>query len=251
MLATRVIARLDVKAPQGVVKGRRMDGLRVVGPPAAVALEAEAAGADEILLLDVVASLYGRGPDLDLIRWTAAWLATPLTVGGGIRTLGDVRAVMRAGADKVAVNTAALARPGLLREIAEAYGRQALVASLEAKRIGPGWTAYTCGGREPSGRPVAEWAAMAVAQGAGEVLLTSVDHDGMGDGPDLALIRAVTAACPDTPLVYSGGIATADHARAALAAGADAVAVASLLHTMGLGRLKVDLADAGVAIRWA
>ena len=250
MLATRIIARLDVKTPLGVVKGRRMDGLRVVGDPLSLALQAEVDEADELLVMDVVASLYGRGPDVNLVAALSNWLTTPLTVGGGIQSVGEVRALLRAGADRVAVNSAALARPALLGEIARAFGSQAVAVAIDAKRTPAGWTAYTLGGREPSGRAVVTWAAESVDAGAGEILLTSVDHDGMNDGGDLPLIRAVATACPHTPIVASGGFATTEHVVAALDAGADAVAVASLLHAQGLARLKADLATQGRVIRW-
>ena len=269
MLATRVIARLDIKPSLGVVKGIRFEGLRVIGDPRALAAKYAAAGADELLYLDLTASLYGRNALVDLVRWTAGgevWI--PLTVGGGVRSAQDVRALLRAGADKVALNTAALARPALIRECAERFGSQAIVVEVQAKRvpgalgasrtddlgggrylpIGPQrWEAYGLGGREPSGREAREWAREAAGRGAGEILLTSIDRDGTGQGFDLELLAALAL---DVPLIASGGCRGPADAQAALRLGADAVAIGTWLHRGGdLGALKSALAQEGVHVR--
>ena len=269
MLATRVIARLDMKPSLGVVKGVRFEGLRVIGDPRTLATKYAAAGADELLYLDLTASLYGRNALLDLVRWTAGgevWV--PLTVGGGVRSAEDVRALLRAGADKVALNTAALARPALIRECAEAFGSQAIVVEVQAKRRGRplgasriddlgrgrylpigsnGWEAYSLGGREPSGRDACEWAREAAGRGAGEILLTSIDRDGTGLGFDLELLAALAL---DVPLIASGGCRGPADAQAALRLGADAVAIGTWLHRGGdLGAFKRALVEAGVEVR--
>lgn len=248
MLTTRVIARLDVKPPN-VVKGRRFDGLKVMGSLYDVAQTAQAQGADEILYVDIVASLYGRPPNGECIEEVSRDLYIPLTVCGGIRTLEDVRMVMRLGADKVGVNTAAVGRPELLGEIAMKYGSQAVVSVIDAKfRPGIWWEAFTHGGREPSGLGAPLWA-REIASVVGEVLLTSVDCDGRHTGGDLGLIARVHEVIPNTPLVYSGGIGTPAGALDALRAGADAIACASLIHTLGLHEVKGYLHSQGVRVR--
>lgn len=266
MLATRIVARLDIKPSLGVVKGIRMEGLRVVGEPRALAQRYAAAGADELLYLDVTASLYKWKALLDLVRWTAegeVWV--PLTVGGGVRSVDDVRELLRAGADKVALNSAALARPALIRECAEAFGSQAIVVEVQAKRapeglgasrtgllgggryLPMGWQAYSLGGREPSGRDAREWAREAAGRGAGEILLTSIDRDGTGLGFDLELVADLAL---DVPLVVSGGCRGPTDAQAALRLGADAVAIGTWLHRGGdLSAFKDALAGAGVEVR--
>ena len=249
MLTTRIIVRLDVKSPQGVVKGRRMDGLRVVGGIAELASRAELEGADEVLYVDVVASLMDKIANLDMIRECAEPLYTPLTVCGGIRSLEDVRKVLLAGADKVAINTAALKSPVLIMECARAFGSQAIVGSIEAKRVDDHWECYMQGGREPSGWDVVEWAQSLEVLGAGEILLTAVDKDGLAEGTDLECVKAVTQAVK-VPVIASGGIGTAQHVLDALDAGADAVAIASLFYKHGVPGLKDELSRAGVNVRW-
>lgn len=206
-----------------------MEGLRVVGDPYELAVKYEAQGADEILYLDITASLYGYPTSLDTIRQLSTDLYIPLTVGGGIRTLDDVQAVLRAGADKVAINTAAIQRPAFIGEIALAFGSQAVVVSIEAKRRGLGWQAYALGGREPMGAwsPL-EWAQVAVEEGAGEILLTSVDQDGTQGGFDWELLHRMPSL--SVPLVLSGGAGSPEDCLRAVQGGADAVAIGAMLH---------------------
>ena len=238
----RLIARLDVKGPN-LIKGVQMEGLRVMGEPYDFASRYYAAGVDELLYIDIVASLYGRRMLPDVVQRTARDVFVPLTVGGGIRSVDDVREMLRAGADKVAINTAAVARPDLVSEVANRFGSQAMVLSIEAKAQGPGaWEVYTETGRERSGLGVVEWAQRGVALGAGEILLTSIDREGTRKGFDLDLIRAVSAVV-EVPVIASGGYGAAGHLAAAVAAGADAVAVADALHygRVTLADLRADL----------
>ncbi len=226
----RIIPRLDIKGPN-LVKGIRLEGLRVLGDPAFFARHYDAEGADELLYVDVVASLYERNSLLDIVARTARELFIPLTVAGGIRSLDDVRAALRAGADKVAVNTAAIRRPELITEAARRFGSSTIVVSIEAKRVGPGaWEPYVDGGRERSGRDALAWAVEAAERGAGEILVTSVDRDGTCQGLDVELVRRISAAV-EVPVIASGGTSSADDALRALTGGAaDAVAIGSLLH---------------------
>jgi len=226
MPAARVIARLDVKGPN-LVKGIHLEGLRVMGDPRQFALRYYAAGADEILYVDIVASLYGRNNILDVVRRTAEAVFVPMTVGGGLRRLADVHDALRSGADKVAINTAAVARPQLIREVSEAFGSQCMVLSIQTKQIGPDrWEAYTDNGRERTGLDALEWAQRGVSLGAGELLVTSVDREGTQKGMDLEFLGRVTRAV-DVPVIACGGAGTPEHAVEALTvAGADAVAVA-------------------------
>lgn len=246
MLTTRVIARLDVKPPH-VVKGRRFEGLRVMGSLYECAQQAQAQGADELLYVDIVASLYGRPLNGECIEAVSRDLFIPLTVCGGIRTLEDVRTAMRLGADKVGVNTALVERSDLAHEIATRYGSQAVVLSIEAKACGPGWLAYTHGGRENSGLDVTQ--AVWLPSEYGEILATSVDRDGCGTGCDLGLIRYLREIVRGVPIIASGGIGMPEHALEALDAGADAVAIASALYTTGLAPIKSHLKLQGVPIR--
>ena len=229
-MSARVIARLDIKGPN-LVKGIHLEGLRVLGKPEQFALHYYEAGADELLYQDAVASLYGRNSLLEIVSRTARQVFIPLTVGGGLRTIDDIRTVLRAGADKVALNTAAIAEPELVREAARRFGSSTIVISIEAKRRPDGsYEAYTSNGRERSGLDVLDWAVRATELGAGEILLTSVDQEGTGAGFDLELTRAVAESVP-IPVIASGGAGSVDHvAEAILTAHADAVAVASLLH---------------------
>lgn len=235
MLLPRLIARLDIKG-KNVVKGIHLEGLRVVGQPHEMAKQ-YAEEADELLYIDTVASLYGRNQLRTLLEQTCEGTFIPITVGGGIRSVEDVRELLRAGADKCAINTAAVRDEALIQSIAGACGSQAIVVNIEAKRSADSWEALTDNGRERTGKDAVAWAARAVALGAGEILLTSVDQDGTRRGFDLGLIRAVAAACPSTPLVASGGMGCVEHALQAFQAGADAVAMASVLH---YGKLSIQ-----------
>ena len=224
----RVIACLDVQDGR-VVKGTGFVGLRDVGDPVEAASRYEAQGADEIVFLDITATTEARASGFELVRRTAEQLFVPLTLGGGIRTADDMAAALRAGADKVSVNSAAVARPELLHEAAARFGSQCVVASIDARREGSGWRVLTHGGRRDTPLDAVPWACECVRQGAGEVLLTSIDADGGRQGYDLALLHAVSAAVP-VPVIASGGAGRPSHAVAACAAGADAVLVAGVLH---------------------
>jgi cyclase len=249
--SARVIARLDVKGPN-LVKGIHLEGLRVIGDPRTYASRYYAEGADEILYVDIVASLYGRNNILDVVRRTAQDIFVPLTVAGGLRSLADVREALRSGADKVAINTAAVANPGLIREVSEAFGSQCMVLELQTKKIGPDrWEAYTDNGREKTGRDALEWAARAVELGAGELLVTSVDREGTQKGMDVDFLRHLTRLVT-VPVIACGGVGTPEHAREAVAdVGVDAVAVASVLHygKCTIGDIKSRLAMADVPVR--
>lgn len=229
-MSARIIARLDIKGPN-LVKGIHLEGLRVLGKPEHFALHYYESGADELLYQDVVASLYGRNSLVDIISETAKQIFIPLTVGGGLRTVEDIRMVLRAGADKVALNTAAIVEPDLIRVAARRFGSSTIVVSIEAKKQPDGsYEAYTDNGRERTGVDVLDWAVRAAELGAGELLLTSIDQEGTGAGFDLELVQAVTDSVP-IPVIASGGAGNADHVADAILAGhADAVAVASLLH---------------------
>lgn len=225
----RLIPRLDIKAPN-LVKGIHLEGLRVMGDPQAFATRYYEQGADELLYIDIVASLYGRNNLRDIVSRTARNVFIPITVGGGIRSVDDVTDILRAGADKVAINTAATKRPELIREVARRFGSQCMVLSIEAKRIAPGqWEVYTDNGRERTGLDVKEWLQRGVELGAGEVLLTSVDQEGTRKGFDIDLIRSM-ATMVDVPVIASGGMGTVNHMEEVIAAGADAVAMADVLH---------------------
>lgn len=225
----RIIARLDIKGPN-VVKGIHLEGLRVVGKPDELARKYADAGADELLYIDTVASLYGRNQLSSLLERTVEAVFVPITVGGGIKSRADVKRLLDAGADKVAINTAALRNPALIRECADYYGSQAIVCSIEAKKKGPAsWECLCEGGREKSGVDVLLWAEQAQALGAGEILLTSVDQDGTRMGMDLDLVRSVATGC-SVPLTVGGGAGSVAHVAHALDSGADAVAIGSALH---------------------
>lgn len=266
--AVRIIPRLDIKSAakptadfsirdgagvrqHNLVKGIHLEGLRVIGDPAEHAVRYYQEGADELLYTDVVASLYERNSIADLVERTADQIYVPLTVGGGIRTVQDIHKLLRAGADKVAINTAAIRNPGLITEAARCFGAQCIVISIQAKRHAPGkWEAYTDNGREHSGLDVVDWVRRAVDLGAGEVLLTSVDREGTRKGFDLELIAAVGPHV-GVPVIACGGAGTPEHLAEAVRAGADAVAVASVLHYKAetVGSLKVGLAQRGVEVR--
>lgn len=254
MLTSRLIVCLDV-ADGRVVKGTRFVDLRDVGDPVALAAHYESQGADELCFLDITASADERGTLLELVRRTAERLFIPLTVGGGIRGADDVAAALRAGADKVSVNSAAVREPGVITRAAERFGTQCVVASIDARRRddGDGWEVYVKGGREATGLDAVEWAHRCVAAGAGEILLTSIDRDGARSGYDLALTRAVAEAVP-VPVVASGGAGTPGHVATVLReAGADAALVAGMLHdgSTTIAAIKAAMAGAGIATRRA
>jgi cyclase len=250
MLRRRIIVCLDVRGDR-VVKGVRFEGLRTVGDPAELAARYEAEGADEVVLLDVAASPAGRRTLLDVVRRTAETLFVPLTVGGGIGELADVEAALRAGADKVSVNSAAVRRPALLTEAAERFGSQCVVASIDGRREGEGWRVFTHGGRTPTDLEAVSWARRCAELGAGEVLITSIDEDGRRQGYDLELTGRVVEAV-GVPVIASGGAGAPEHLRDAfLVAGADAALVAGILHDgeTTVGALKRALDDPRIPLR--
>lgn len=229
MRSTRLIPRLDIKGPN-LVKGIHLEGLRVLGKPERFARHYYENGADELLFVDVVASLYGRNSLLDIIERTAKETFIPLTVAGGIRSLEDVRRVLRAGADKVALNTAAVARPELIREASTRFGSSTIVVSIEVIKRGPVWEVYTDNGRERTGLDAFVWATRAAELGAGELLVTSVDKEGTGEGFDLELVRRISDSV-SIPVVACGGAGKAQHLLEAVREGhVQAVAAASIFH---------------------
>jgi cyclase len=254
-LAVRVIPCLDVDAGR-VVKGVNFVDLVDAGDPVEMARVYDAEGADELTFLDITASSGDRETTYDVVRRTAESVFIPLTVGGGVRSVADVDRLLRAGADKVAVNTAAVARPGLIAEIADRFGNQVLVLSLDARRVrdgavtDSGFEITTHGGRRGTGRDAVEWVVQAAQLGVGEVLLNSMDADGTRAGFDTDLIRAVRREV-SVPLIASGGAGAVEHFPPAVAAGADAVLAASVFHfgQLRVGDVKRGLADAGVPIR--
>jgi cyclase len=251
MLKVRLIPCLDVKAGR-VVKGVQFLELRDAGDPVEQAATYDAAGADELMFLDITASHEGRGAILDVIARTADVCFMPLSVGGGIRTVEDARALLRAGADKVSVMTSAVEDPDLIARLADAFGSQAVVVSVDAKaREGGGWGLFTYGGRTDTGLDAVEYAAASVARGAGEVLLTSMDRDGAKNGYDTALLRAVTSAV-SVPVIASGGAGNAGHlVEAVRDGGADAVLAASIFHfgEVSIAQAKAAMAAAGIPVR--
>src|SRR5438552_588473 len=250
MLAKRVIPCLDVKDGR-VVKGVRFVDLRDAGDPVEAALAYDAQGADELVFLDITASHEAREIMLDVARRTAEGIYMPLTVGGGIRSIDDVRRLLRAGADKVSLNTAALERPSLIREAAERFGSQCIVVAIDARREGDHWSVYTHGGRRPTGRDALEWAREATRLGAGEILLTSMDRDGTKDGYDLELTRAIATGV-DVPVIASGGAGSLEHLWEGLVeGGADAALAASIFHfgIHTIAEAKAALRERGVAVR--
>ena len=247
----RLIARLDIKGPN-LIKGIHLEGLRVIGSPQEHALKYYLQGADELIYMDCVASLYGRNHLGEIISLAARDIFVPMTVGGGIRSVEDATQILRAGADKVAVNTAALATPALISGIAKRFGSQCMVLSVEAKQVGPErWEAYTDNGRERTGKDVVEWVREGVALGAGEILLTSVDREGTRNGFDVGLIRAVTSEV-SVPVIASGGMGQPDDLVDVVArGGADAVAMADILHynRASLGEVRETARRAGINVR--
>ncbi|HEX6608947.1 MAG TPA: imidazole glycerol phosphate synthase subunit HisF [Chloroflexia bacterium] len=252
-LTRRIIPCLDVTAGR-VVKGVHFVDLRDAGDPVELAAFYDRAGADELVFLDITASSDSRRTVIDLVERTAAQVFIPLTVGGGVRAVEDIRALLGAGADKVSLNTAAVRDPALISRGAEAFGSQCIVVAIDARHdpaAPSGWGVFTHGGRTPTGLDALAWAREAVERGAGEILLTSMDRDGTKDGYDLPLTQAVAAAVP-VPVIASGGAGTLDHFRAVLApGGADAALAASIFHfgEYSVAQVKRYLADHGVAVR--
>lgn len=253
-LRRRIIPCLDVTNGR-VVKGVQFVELRDAGDPVELAAAYDAAGADEITFLDITATSDGRETMVDVVRQTARRIHIPLTVGGGIRTTDDMYRMLRAGADKTSVNSAAVTRPELIREGAQRFGTQCIVLAIDARQrpasAGGGWEVYTRGGRTPTGMDVVEWARQGVALGAGEILLTSMDADGTREGYDLELTRAVVDAV-GVPVIASGGVGNLQHLHDGLTqGGASAVLAASIFHfgQYTIGEAKAYLAAAGVPIR--
>lgn len=252
MQMKRIIPCLDVDNGR-VVKGTNFVDLRDAGDPVELAARYELEGADELVFLDITATHEGRETVAALARRTADDVFIPFTIGGGIRSVDDAQAVLDAGADKVSVNSAALARPGLIAELAEQFGSQCVVVAVDARRREPSplsWEAYSAGGRQASGRDVLEWVAEAQQLGAGELLLTSMDRDGTKDGYDIELLASVSAAV-SIPVIASGGAGELEHLAGALEAGADAVLCASIFHfgDFSVGDVKRYLAGKGIAVR--
>jgi cyclase len=254
-LAVRVIPCLDVDAGR-VVKGVNFTSLRDAGDPVEMARLYDAEGADELVFLDITASSGDRETTYDVVRRTAEQVFIPLTVGGGVRSPGDVDRLLRAGADKVGINTAAIERPELLTECAERFGRQCIVLSVDARRVTPrdatrsGYEVTTHGGRRGTGIDAVEWAARGAELGAGEILLNSMDADGTKAGYDIEMVTAVRAVV-DVPLIASGGAGAVGDFAPAVQAGADAVLAASVFHfgTLRIGEVKAALRDAGLPVR--
>ena len=245
-----MIPCLDVDAGR-VVKGVRFVDLVDAGDPVELAARYDAEGADELVFLDITASSDARDTMVEVARRTAEEVFIPFTVGGGVRSVDDARRLLRAGADKVGVNTAAVARPDIVGELAEEFGAQCVVVAIDARRSGEGFEVVTHGGRLPTGRDAVAWAAECEQRGAGEILLTSMDRDGTREGYDLALTAAVTGAC-GVPVIASGGVGAVEHlAEAALVAGADAVLAASIFHfgEVSVRQAKAHLASRGVVVR--
>jgi len=251
MLKVRVIPCLDVKDGR-VVKGVNFVQLRDAGDPVEQARAYDAAGADELMFLDITASHEGRGAILDVVARTAEVCFMPVSVGGGVRTVEDARRLLLAGADKVSVNTAAVENPELVSGMADAFGSQATVVAVDAKaREGGGWSVFTYGGRKDTGLDAVEYAAQAVERGAGEILLTSMDRDGAKIGYDTALLRAVSSAV-SVPVIASGGAGNVDHMiEAVQVGGADAVLAASIFHfgEVKISEAKAAMSRAGIPVR--
>ena len=250
MLKTRIIPCLDVHAGR-VVKGVNFVDLIDAGDPVEQARVYDAAGADELTFLDITASHENRDTIYDVVKGTADHCFMPVTVGGGVRTVDDIRKLLLAGADKVSINSAAVSRPEFVNEAATAYGSQCIVVAIDAKSDGKGgWEVFTHGGRHNTGIDALAWAAQMVERGAGEILLTSMDRDGTKSGFDLGLTEAVSASVP-VPVIASGGVGTLDHLVEGVKAGASAVLAASIFHfgTYSIAEAKRHMAAAGVPVR--
>lgn len=247
----RLIARLDIKGPN-LIKGVHLEGLRVIGAPGDHAVRYYRQGADELIYMDCVASLYGRNHLADIVRLAAKDVFVPMTVGGGIRSVDDAMEILRAGADKVAINTAAVANPILVTEIARTFGSQCMVLSIEAKQVDRmRWEVYTDNGRERTGLDVIEWAKRCVGMGAGEILLTSVDREGTRKGFDIDLVKAVTSEVT-VPVIASGGMGRPEDVIDVVRnGGADAVAMADILHynRAQIGEVRALAAADGLGVR--
>ena len=246
----RLIARLDIKG-KNLIKSVQMEGIRVIGDPKEHARRYYEEGADEIIYMDSVASLYGRNNLHDIVSYTAGHLFVPLTVGGGLRSTEDVGKVLQAGADKVAINTAAVANPQLISDVASMFGSQCMVLSIEAKHVGSGWEVYTECGRQPTGRDAVAWAKEAVTRGAGEIMVTSIDREGTRTGFDVNLIKQISQIVP-VPVIASGGMGSVEHMREVIVEGkADAVAMADILHykRATLTSIRNDALKAGLNVR--
>jgi cyclase len=248
-LARRIIPCLDVKDGR-VVKGINFLELRDAGDPVEQAAAYERQGADELCYLDISASPEGRSTIVDIVRRTADQVFMPLTVGGGVRSIADAERLLDAGADKIAVNTAAIRSPQLVSDIAARFGNQAIVVAVDAKRDGAAWQVYSHGGRTPEGLDALEWCRRCADLGAGELLVTSMDRDGTGKGYDLDLIRAI-ASSVSVPVIASGGVGVLADLADGLVAGADAVLAASIFHfgKHTIGEAKQYLADRGLPVR--
>lgn len=251
MLAKRIIPCLDVHEGR-VVKGTNFINLRDAGDPVELAAQYDREGADELVFLDISASVEGRETMVEVVSRTAEQVFIPFTIGGGLRTLEDIRKVLRAGADKVSLNTAAVQNPKLIEEGAHAFGSQCIVVAIDARETSPGsWEVYTHGGRTPTGRDVIQWAQEVERLGAGEILLTSMDRDGTKNGYDLELTRAVSRAV-SLPIIASGGVGTLEHLAEGLTEGeADAVLAASIFHyrEYSIAEAKAYLEARGIPVR--
>lgn len=249
MLKTRLIARMDIRNDK-LIKPVNCEGVRVVGNPKEYAERYYDGGIDEILFMDAVASLYGRNSLEELIMDVTSNVFVPVTVGGGIRNIADVGRMLRVGADKTAINTAAVKRPELITEVANKYGSQCMVLQIDAKKTGNIWEVYIDGGREPTGKSVIGWAQEAVKRGAGEILLTSIDREGLRKGFDLPLIKAVTDGV-SVPVIASGGAGSPEHVVQAVQSGASAVAVADVLHyrRFSIQDIKSEMSSNNIGVR--
>ena len=250
MLAKRIIPCLDVDAGR-VVKGVKFVDIRDAGDPVAIARSYDEQGADELTFLDITASSDGRDTIVHVVEQVAAQVFIPLTVGGGIRAVEDVRKMLNAGADKVAINTAAVQNPALVSEASELFGAQCIVVAIDARRVDQSWEVYTHGGRTPTRIDAVQWACEVVARGAGEILLTSMDRDGTKDGFDVALTRAVSEAV-SVPVIASGGVGELEHLVAGVVEGkADAVLAASIFHfgEYTVAEAKDYMAAANIEVR--
>ena len=250
MSRVRLIARLDIKGPN-LIKGVHLEGLRVVGDPGAFATRYYEDGIDELIYMDTVASLYGRNNLTEIVTGAARHIFVPMTVGGGVRSVDDAKKLLRAGADKIAINTAATKQPELITDLARRFGSQCIVLSLEAKRTTPGkWEVYTDNGREKTGLDAVEWAQRGVMLGAGEILLTSIDREGTRQGFDAELIRAIAPAV-HVPVIASGGMGRLEHLEQAVDGGASAVAMADVLHykRMTVAEIRGYARERGIDVR--